>query len=116
MLYIHINKKSLLIFILKVVYSEQNGDNTRYFGCITTPILKAKKFFKGSENCVELELLLPATEDGTVVTQDADNQNDVCAYFPNEAINNFQVTGICITFDLSCFTRITCLYPLMSFY
>lgn len=108
-------KKSCQTFIGKGVYSDRNGDNSRYFGCVATPILKAKKFVKGSENCVELELLLPATEGGSVVIPDADDQNDVCAYFPNEAINNFQATGICITVDLHSFTGITCLDPVTPF-
>src|SRR5699024_9210180 len=80
---------------------------SRYFGCVAISSLKANKFVKGSENCVELELLLSATVGGSVVIPDADDQNDVCAYFPNEAINNFQATGICITVDLHSFTGIT---------
>src|SRR5699024_12699030 len=47
-------KKSCQTFIGKGVYSDRKGDNSRYFGCVATPILKAKKFVKGSENCVEL--------------------------------------------------------------
>src|SRR5690625_5967194 len=39
-------KKSCRTFIGKGVYSDRNGDNSRYFGCVTTPILKAKKFVK----------------------------------------------------------------------
>jgi len=104
-------RNSCRTFVGKGVYSDLNADNTRFFGCVTTPILKAKRFVEGSENCVELELLLPVTEDGTIITPDADDQNDVCAYFPNEAINNFQATGICITVDLHGFTGITCLDP-----
>ena len=108
-------KKSCRAFFGTGVYTGTNIDNNRYFACVTTPILRAKKFVKDNENCVILELLLPATVDGTVVTPGADDAHNVCAYFPNETINNFQATGICITVDINSFAGITCLDPVRPF-
>lgn len=104
-------KKTCRPFLGTGVFTGLNDNDDRFFGCISTPIFKAKQFAQDSENCVELELLLPVDADGNIITPDTDNDLDVCDFFPNETINNFQATGICITVDLNSFSGITCLDP-----
>ncbi|WP_163971485.1 CotY/CotZ family spore coat protein [Oceanobacillus halotolerans] len=97
-------------FIGSGVYQAQlGGSPNTYFGCVETPIFRAKEFVDDEECCVRLELLLPVTEGGSTPGPGGD---DVCDYFPGNSIRDFQATGICITVDLNCFCGITCLDPI----
>lgn len=100
------------------IYKSNNmGEgNNRYLNCVESPIFRAKNFVEGSTNCVRLELLLPATEDGMApCTNDDGGKGSVCSYFPNDTVSKFQATGICITVDLNQFYGITCLDPVIPF-
>ncbi|WP_232824250.1 CotY/CotZ family spore coat protein [Paraliobacillus zengyii] len=97
-------------FIGNGVFQDELGKSgNTYFGCVETPIFRAKKFVEGSECCVKLELLLPVTAGGSTPCPGG---RDVCDYFPGNSIKDFQSTGICITVDLNCFCSITCLDPI----
>lgn len=85
------------------------GDS--FFGCVESPIFRAKKFT--DENCVILELLLPVTEECDVPALDVNTHSSVCAFFPkNSPVTDFMATGICLTLDLNSFKGITCLDPI----
>lgn len=96
-------------YIASGVFQETLGmtDQT-FFGCVETPIFRAKKFVEGSDCCVQLELLLPVTTGGSTPGPGGD---DVCDFFPGNSIRDLQATGICITVDLNCFCAIACLDP-----
>ncbi|WP_162879119.1 CotY/CotZ family spore coat protein [Paraliobacillus quinghaiensis] len=97
-------------FIGSGVFQDELGSSgNTFFGCVETPIFRAKKFLNNSDCCVQLELLLPVTQGGS--TPEPTNR-DVCSYFPGNNIRNFQATGICLTVDLNCFCGITCLDPI----
>lgn len=96
-------------FIASGVYQAQVGQsNNTYFGCVESPIFRAKKFVNDGESCVVLELLVPVTEGGGGAITRGDT---VCDFFPGESRRDFQATGICITVDLNCFCGIACLDP-----
>lgn len=49
-------------FVGSGVFQASNGANRgTFFGCVETPIFRAKHFVKGSDCCVRLELLVPVT-------------------------------------------------------
>lgn len=98
-------------FVGSGVYQASAGANGSYFGCAESPIFRARSFVEGSDCCVTLELLLPATADGTTPGPVGDGQSALCPFFPGTAITDFQATGICITVDLHNFHSITCLDP-----
>lgn len=82
-----------------------------FFGCVESPIFRAKKII--GENCVILELLLPVTEECDVPAPDLNTHSSVCAFFPkNSPVTDFMATGICLTLDLNSFKGITCLDPI----
>lgn len=100
-------------FIGSGVFQTSNGTNRGCFGCVETPIFRAKQFVKGSDCCVRLELLVPITDDCDVPVCQLDSVSDVCPFFPtDDPITDFQATGICITVDLEDFNAITCLDPI----
>lgn len=82
------------------------GSGNTFFGCVESPIYRAKNFVDNGECCVRLELLLPVTEGGSTPGPDGDS---VCDFFPGRSIRDFQATGICFTVDLNCFCGIQCL-------
>ena len=97
-------------FIGSGVFQDELGNSgNTFFGCVETPIFRAKSFLEGSDCCVRLELLLPVTQGGSAP---GPANRDVCSYFPGNSIRNFQATGICLTVDLNCFCGITCLAPI----
>jgi|SRR5699024_5293820 len=84
-----------------------------FFGCVESPIFRAKKFIEDKENCVILELLLPVTEDFDVPIRAVDSHSSVCPFFPKDnPVTNFLATGICLTADLDNFSAISCLHPI----
>ncbi|MUK87460.1 spore coat protein [Ornithinibacillus sp. L9] len=91
------------------IFQGITGDGDNFFGCVQSPIFRAKNFVKDSKCCVKLELLLPVDEEGDIQVCD---DHDVCSYFPSDCvITDFQATGICITVDLKHFMGVTCLDP-----
>lgn len=102
-------KENCSPFISSSVYQAPIGNTgNTYFGCVETPVFRAKKFVDDGDCCVILELLLPATEGGATI----DRGNEVCDFFPGNSRRDFQATGICITVDLNCFCAIQCLDPI----
>ncbi|MDC3415270.1 CotY/CotZ family spore coat protein [Terrihalobacillus insolitus] len=100
-------------FIGSGVFQGELGESgNTFFGCVETPIFRAKKFVEGSDCCVKLELLLPVTEGGSTPGPTESGVSDVCKFFPGRSIRDFQATGICLTVDLNCFCGITCLDPI----
>ncbi|WP_161493909.1 CotY/CotZ family spore coat protein [Virgibacillus necropolis] len=100
-------------FIGSGVFQAPRGDNGSFFGCVETPIFRAKNFVKGSDCCVRLELLVPVTEECDPPECKMDTVSKVCPFFPADyPITDFQATGICITVDLKHFLAITCLDPI----
>ncbi|WP_047983045.1 CotY/CotZ family spore coat protein [Ornithinibacillus californiensis] len=84
-----------------------NGNGV--FDCVETPVFKAKKFKKGC--CVELELLLFETANGSHTPLfNTPSTNGDC-FIPANTTGNFVETGICITVDLHCYCAIQCLDP-----
>lgn len=84
-----------------------------FFGCVETPIFRAKRFVKNSDRCVQLELLLPLSGGCEVKQPPEEASNKVCSFFPgHDAVTAFQATGICLTIDLDHFIGITCLDPI----
>lgn len=101
-------------FVGSGVFQAASGAHSgSFFGCVESPIFRAKQFVKGSDCCVRLELLLPVAGDCAVPVCPVDNAGNVCPFFPTEdPITDFQATGICITVDLKHFVGITCLDPI----
>lgn len=90
-----------------------NKHKESFFGCIETPVFRAKRFIKNSDCCVTLELLLPASDDCEIKYHQCDNNGRVCSFFPeNDPVTDFIATGICLTVDLDHFVGITCLDPI----
>ncbi|ASK61092.1 hypothetical protein CFK37_02205 [Virgibacillus phasianinus] len=91
--------------------SEEDTDGKAFFGCVETPIFRAKQFVKNSDCCVKLELLLPVS-DGCEV-RSCDDVSKICPFFPeDDPITDFIATGICLTVNLRHFLGITCLDPI----
>ena len=83
------------------------------FGCVESPIFRAKSFVKGSNCCVRLELLVPIPDGCKTSAAPADTVSTVCPFFPtDEPITDFQASGICLTVNLENFSAITCLDPI----
>ena len=100
-------------FIGSGVFQDEIGmSGNTFFGCVETPIFRAKKFVRGSDCCVKLELLLPVTQGGSAPGPTGSGISDVCKFFPGRSIRDFRATGICLTVDLNCFCGITCLDPI----
>lgn len=90
-----------------------NTNKHPFFGCVETPVFRAKQFVKDSNHCVNLELLVPASDDCEIKSHCMDNENSVCSFFANEnLVTDFLATGICLTVDLRHFMGITCLDPI----
>lgn len=84
-----------------------------FFGCVETPVFRAKQFAKNDNNCVTLELLAPASSDYEIKSYCMDKGGDVCRFFSEEEpVCGFLATGICLTVDLNHFMGITCLDPI----
>ena len=101
-------------FVGSGVFQASNGANRgTFFGCVETPIFRAKHFVKGSDCCVRLELLVPVTDKCDVAVCQMDSVSAVCPFFPtDDPITDFQATGICVTVNLKDFNAITCLDPI----
>ena len=101
-------------FIGNGVFQAPKGRNREtFFGCVETPIFRAKRFVKDSNCCVILELLLPVNEYCEAKQPPTESRNTVCSFFPgDDPITDFQATGICLTVDLEKFIAITCLDPI----
>lgn len=95
------------------VFKSPGYDKDAFYGSVETPIFRAKKFAKGSNCCVKLELLLPVTDCEVLMTKVEDCNSALSHFFPaDDPVTGFQGTGICITVDLNNFTGITCLDPI----
>lgn len=101
-------------FIGSGVYKTSIGSKGRHaFGCVETPIFRAKNFVKGSDCCVRLELLVPISEGCEVAIPPKDTMSKVCSFFPTEdPVTGFQASGICLTVNLDHYSAITCLDPI----
>src|SRR5690625_2120485 len=96
-----------------VFKTPMNEESVPFFGCVESPIFRAKKFTKDHSNCVILELLLPVTENCDIPNLSMNTGSDVCPFFPKDnPITDFLATGICLTVDLDSFNGITYLDPL----
>ncbi|ASN04421.1 CotY/CotZ family spore coat protein [Virgibacillus necropolis] len=85
-----------------------------FFGCIETPIFRAKQFVENNDCCVKLELLLPISEGYQVKSYHMDNVSKVCSFFSeDDPVTDFMATGICLTVNLEHFLGITCLDPII---
>ncbi len=96
-----------------------------HFECVESPVFKVRGFARGSDSCVQLELLMPVHHhhhgkgDGEGHFDGVEDsyhhggcKGKVCDYFGNHRIENFRHTGVCITVDLDCFCGISCLDPI----
>jgi len=92
-------------FIGRGIFQGNGGSEGTFFGCVESPVFRAKSFTDEDECCVKLELLLPVTEGGGMPGP----KDDLCGFFPGKSIKDFQATGICFTVDLNCFCGIQCL-------
>lgn len=107
---------------------DQNRNRHGHFECVESPIFRVRGYSGKSDNCVKLELLLPAyhrrgnegadCSDNVGGNKHGDHSHgkdccggSVCDHFSGKHIHNFRETGICITVDLDCFGGITCLDP-----
>lgn len=100
-------------FIGNGVFQAPKGKRGTFFGCVETPVFRAKRFVKDSDCCVILELLLPVNEYCESKQPPIDTHNKVCSFFPgDDPVTDFQATGICLTVDLEKFIAITCLDPI----
>lgn len=96
-----------------VFKSPPNPHRHSFFGCIETPVFRAKQIVNHCDNCAKLELLLPVTKHCTIPEPVCDTLSDVCPFFPADSpITDFVATGICLTVDLNQFHSITCLDPI----
>src|SRR5699024_732070 len=85
-------------FIGNGVFQAPKGNRGTFFGCVETPVFRAKRFVKDSDCCVVLELLLPVNE--YCEAKQPESRNTVCSFFPgDDPITDFQATGICLTVD-----------------
>lgn len=100
-------------FIGSGIYKNTTHTNRNtFFGCVETPVFRAKKFAKNSDSCVILELLVPASEGCEMQPKWMDDASGVCPFFSVEdPVTGFFATGICLTVDLNHFMGITCLDP-----
>lgn len=106
-------KQSCQPFIASGVFKQpiDGFPNEIYYDCIETPILRAKKFVKGTKCCVVVELLRPVNANGIPV---ADSGEKLCDFFSHKGpfkTIQFRETGICLTLDLKDFSTIVCLDP-----
>lgn len=100
-------------FLGSGVYQGTTGANgATYFGCVESPIFRVVGFEDEDGCCAQLELLLPATADGTTPGATGDGDSAICPFFPGQTITDFQATGVCITVDLNNFHSIMCLDPI----
>lgn len=108
---------------------DRDGRRHGHFRCVESPVFKVKGFKRGSDSCVNLELLEPVYWRGPRSGEYDDYSEDVaeahhygehgghssgsfCSAFGNRRIENFRYTGVCITVDLDCFCGISCLDPI----
>lgn len=98
-------------FVGSGIFKAPESDGCKpFFGCVESPIFRAKKFTKEKGNCVILEILLPVTEDCDIPSLSMDSESDVCPFFPKDnPVTDFLATGICLTVELDSFNGITCL-------
>lgn len=74
---------------------------------VESPVFKANRFVNESNDCVQLELLLPVYKMTPITSK------DYCIKrFDDKHIQFFSNTGVCITVDLNNFCGITCLAPI----
>ncbi|MFD2630497.1 CotY/CotZ family spore coat protein [Oceanobacillus kapialis] len=96
-------------FIGSGIFQAPYHRNDTFFGCIESPVLRAKHFTKGSNCCVKVELLLPIAN-GCEIQPYSKDKHRVSAYFPEDTpVTDFLATGLCLTLELKNFTGITCL-------
>lgn len=96
-------------FIGSGIFQAPYHRNDTFFGCIETPVLRAKHFSMDSNCCVKVELLLPISN-GREIRPYPKDKHRVSAYFPeDEPVTDFLATGLCLTLDLKKFLGITCL-------
>ena len=101
--------------VFQAKYGDRRGQNRNFFGSVETPIFRAKGYTKGSDDCVNLELLLPVTDECGLVMPETDGCccGSISQFFPtDDPVTGFQATGICITVNLNKFLAITCLDPI----
>lgn len=101
-------------FIGSGIYKSCNSSKGKNaFGCVETPVFRAKNFVKGSDCCVRLELLIPISEGCGASVPPKDTTSKVCPFFPtDDPITDFQASGICLTVNLDHYSAITCLDPI----
>lgn len=105
-------KGSCKPYIAEVVeHAEMECFDQKYYRCLKSPFLKAKKMLPGSKCCVIAEILIPCNANGMQVTSKGDNLSDfLCEEAPFKTIQ-FRETGVCLTINLNDFSGIRCLAP-----
>lgn len=108
-------KESCEPFIGSGVFQAPIGGRKRgeFFGGVETPVFRVNRFIKGTNHCVELELLLPVTDHYEFPKSTIDTYSTVCPFFSaDDPVIDFFATNICLNVDLSRFFAITCLNPI----
>jgi len=103
-------------FIGNGIFKKRDHRHRRpFYGCVESPVFRAKHFVKNSKCCVVLELLVPVSDDHKIDEACMNQSRDggVCSFFPERnSVRGFLATGICLTVDLDNFMGISCLDPI----
>src|SRR5699024_7233720 len=84
-----------------------------FFGCVETPVFRAKKFIRQSNCCVQLELLATASGDCDLTGHCTHHTKCAGSFFRGKVpVTGYFATCICITDYLYKFMGITCLDPI----
>lgn len=103
-------KGSCKPFIAEAIeHATIDGFCEKWYKCLKSPFLKAKKFIPGSKCCVVVELLIPCNANGMPLHEKGDNLEDFCCCETPFRTIHFCETGICLTLDLEEFSGIRCL-------
>src|SRR5699024_11098667 len=77
-----------------VFKSPGHKQSKSFFGCVETPVFRAKKFIRHSNCCVQLELLAPASGDCDLTGHCTNLANSACSFFPEkDPVTGFFATG-----------------------
>lgn len=91
----------------------KHAKGSSFFGSVESVVFRAKNFVKGSDCCVNLELLAPVAKGCGIVAPALEYSHSACSFFPaDDPVTDFLATGICLTVDLNNFMGIYCLDPI----
>ncbi|WLV25597.1 CotY/CotZ family spore coat protein [Aciduricibacillus chroicocephali] len=97
-------------FIVETIeHASMKCFDQKWYRCVKSPFLKAKKIILGSKCCAVVEILLPCNANGMSLHNKGNELSEfLCEKSPFKTIR-FRETGICMTVDLEDFTAIRCL-------